>query len=142
MHPLIVQAKETVASWSSDEPRELALAVAALCRQTLDAGGLPTRSPDWLRLRSAFDVSKGQSISESIVNWDECCRTADLDLDVLSSQEAYVKLGIVTWVVKFLGKKFGMLSGSEPITDFDEWKLRLVECFDKYILVGRNRANG
>jgi len=41
MHPLIEHAKKTVASWTNDEPRELAIAVAALCRQTLDSGGLP-----------------------------------------------------------------------------------------------------
>lgn len=139
MHPLIVQAKETVASWSNDEPRELALAVAALCRETLDRDGLPPESPDWIHLRIAFEISKGQSISESIANWDECCRTADVD--VQSSQDALVKLGIVTWLVKFLARRFGMLPGSEPIADFDKWKQRLIECFDKYILVGRNLTN-
>jgi hypothetical protein len=140
MHPLIDQAKETVASWTTDKPRELALAVAALCRDTLDSGGLPTDSPEWARLRSAFDVSQGQSIGQSVVEWDECCRT--VDVDVQPNQEAFVKLGIVTWLVKFLAKRFGMLPGSDPINDFDEWKNRLCESFDKYILVSRNRTNG
>jgi len=129
MHPLIDQAKDTVASWTNDEPRELALAVAALCRQTLDAGGLPTDSPDWARLRSAFDVSKGQGIGESIVKWDGCCTTADVDL--ASNQEAFVKLGIVTWLVKFLAKRLGMMEGSDWINDFDEWKRRLMICFSQ-----------
>lgn len=132
MHSLIDQAKETIASWSSDEPRDLALAVAALCRQTLDAGGLPTDSPDWQRLRSAFDVSKGQGIAESIVRWDKCCTTADVD--VLTNREAFVKLGVVTWLVKFTAKRFGMLPGSELISDFGEWKQRLCQCLDKHII--------
>jgi hypothetical protein len=139
MHPLIAQAKQTVASWTNDDPRELAIVVAALCRAMLDAGGLPTDSPDWTRLRIAFDVAKGQNIGESIVKWDECCRTAVVDL---SNQESFVKLGIVTWLVKFLARRLGMLPGSQPISDFDEWKRRLGDCFDKYILVSRNRTNG
>lgn len=140
MHPLIEQAKKKVTSWVDDEPRELALAVAALCRETLDAGGLPTDSPDWARLRSAFDIVKDQGIGERVLRWDECCRSADVDL--LSNHEAFVKLGIVTWLVKFLAKRFGMLRGSDPITDFAQWKLRLCECLDKYILVtGPNGAS-
>jgi hypothetical protein len=127
MHPLIDQAKKTVTSWTINGPRELA--VAALCRQTLGSGGLPTDSPDWARLRSAFDVSKGQGIGETIVRWDECCTTADVD--VHSNQESCVKLGVVTWLVEFLEKRFGMFAGSEPIKDFEEWKHRLCQCFDK-----------
>jgi len=63
-------------------------------------------------------------------------------VDLQSNQEAFVKLGIVTWLVKFLAKRFGMLPRSEPINDFDAWKQRLCECFDKYIPVSQNRTNG
>lgn len=130
MHPLIEQAKERVTSWTNSKPRELAIAVADLCRETLDAGGCPTDSPDWTRLRRSFDVAKGDDIGDSIVKWDKCCRTADIEL---SNQESFVKLGIVTWLVKFIAQRFGMLPGSAPIHDFDEWKRRLCDCFDKYI---------
>lgn len=136
MHPLIEEAKSIIASWSSDEPRDLALAVAALCRHTLDAGGLPTDSRDWQRLRSAFDVSKGQSIMQSVARWDDLVRYADVD--VQSNQEAFVKLGIVTWLVKLTAKQFGMLQASDPIPDFGEWKQCLCQCLEKYILVEQN----
>lgn len=133
MHPLIVRAEEIVSSWDSDEPRALALAAAALCKTTLDAGGLPTDSPDWIRLREAFDVQTGQSIAESIVKWDDLCRFADVDLT--NNRDAYVKMGIVTWTVKLLLKRFGMLVHSEAITDFAEWKRRLCHCLGNYIIV-------
>jgi hypothetical protein len=139
MHPLIEQAKQTIAAWTNDEPRELAIAVAALCRETLDAGGLPTDSPDWARLRNAFDVVEGQDIGDTIVKWDQYASTEDVDL---SNQVSFVKLGIVTWLVKFLAKRLGMLPGSQPINDFAEWKGRLCDCFDKYILVSPNRTSG
>ena len=37
MHPLIEKAKQTIATWTNDEPHNLATAVATLCRDTLDA---------------------------------------------------------------------------------------------------------
>ena len=132
VNPLIEQAKTKINSWNSSEPRELALAVASLCRLTLDSGGLPTGDADWRAMRAAFDVQKGQGIAETIVSWDEWCRTADVDV---SNDESFVKLGIVTWVVKFLARWLGMVAGSEPISDFDEWKSRLCKVLDEHIIV-------
>jgi hypothetical protein len=135
MHPLIVRAKDEINAWSSDQPRELALAVAALCRDILDHGGLPSDSAAWIGIRRAFDVTPGQSIADSIAGWDDWCRYADVDVN---DRDAFVKLGIITWTVKMLLLKFGMLVGTEPISDFDAWKQLLCQHLDKHILIDRN----
>ena len=131
MHPLVVRAKETIRSWTSDQPRDLGLAVSALCRDILDHGGLPGGSPDWTALRAAFDVKKGDSIGETFGRWDHWCRHADVDLE---DRAAFVKMGIVTVTVKWTLKKFGMLSGPPaPIPQFGAWKEELCESLDKFI---------
>jgi hypothetical protein len=137
MHPLIDSAIETISSWTSDEPSDLTLAVAALCRDTLDSGGLPNGSPDWFKGRKLFEVTAGQNIADSIVAWDDWCRFAEVD--VRNDRTACVKLGIVTWTTKFILIRFGMLVGSEAIPDFEEWKQRLCQCLEKYIVVNKNR---
>ena len=128
-HPLIEQAKSTVQSWESDEPRDLTVAAASLCRLILDSNGLADALHD---LRQGFNIESGQSISETICLWDDNCNQAEWPLD---DEEGYVKVGVVTWVTKFVLKKFNMLSGAEPIACFDEWKQSLCDCFDKYILI-------
>jgi len=100
----------------------------------------PAGNPDWIRLRNAFDVVKGQGIAETVVAWDELCRTIDVDLDVLSNPEAHVKLGIVTWLVKSLANRFGM-PGAKPTPEFDKWKQGLCECLDKYIVVSGSTSS-
>lgn len=136
MHFLITRARNAIDSWTCDQPRELALGVAALCRDTLDYGGLPTDSTDWRKLRASFDVTAGQSIADSIASWDHWCRYAHVDL---TDREAFVKLGIVTWTVKLLLRKLGALAGCDPMPDFHEWKRELCMCLDQYILMGGHR---
>ena len=139
MHPLIEHAKNAIRSWSSDQPRDLAIAVASLCRETLDADELPTEGQDWARLRQAFELVEGQSFAATIVGWDDLCRLGQFD--VISNHEAYVKLGIVTWTVKFLLKKLGWLTGPKEEVGLEEWKARLISCLDRYIIVPKERAS-
>jgi hypothetical protein len=135
MHALIEQAKTSIRTWSSDEPRDLAIAAASLCREILDVGALPDGDHDWQRLRRSFDIKRGQSIASSIADWDDQCRFGDFDI---SDRDAFVKLGIVTWTVKMLLKKFGMLSGpTEPPMSLEEWKIKLIDCLDRYIIMDR-----
>lgn len=131
MHALIKKATDAVSSWTSDDPRELSLAVAMLCRDILDSGELPRDSPDWQSLRDSFDITTGQSISDTLLEWDHWCRHADVNLE---NREAFVKLGIVTWAVKLLLKKFGMLVGCEPESDFYAWKRQLSDRFENSII--------
>ena len=132
MHPLIEHAKATVRGWPSEEPRDLAIAVASLCKHILDDGGLPEDGSGGLRLRNALDVARGDSIAASVGAWDDLCRLGEFDI---SDNDAYVKLGIVTWTVKLLLKKLGMLTGESQTQELDEWKAGLCACLDKYIIV-------
>jgi hypothetical protein len=75
---LIEQAKATIRDWSSDEPRDLVIAVASLCREILDVGNLPEGDHDWQRLRQSFDLKRGQSIASTIADWDDQCRARPL----------------------------------------------------------------
>ncbi len=135
---LIEQAKASIRGWSSDEPRDLAIAVASLCREVLDVGNLPNGDHDWQRLRQSFDIKRGQSIGSTIADWDDQCRLGDFDI---SDNDDCVKLGIVTWTVKKLLKRFGMLSGpAEPPMSFEEWKANLIDCLDRYIIVNEQRT--
>lgn len=138
MHRLIERAKESIRGWSSDQPRDLALAVASLCREILDDGKLPEGDLDWLQLRQAFDVVEGQSIAANIARWDDLCRLGDFDI---SDHDAFVKLGIVTWTEKMLLKKLGMLSGPKEDMGFEEWKSALIEYLDKYIIMSEHSEN-
>ena len=138
MHPLIERAKQSIRDWSSDDPRDLAIAVATLCREILDVGKLPEADEDWLRLRLSFDVTHNQPLAAMISDWDNQCRLGDFDI---SDPECYVKLGIVTWTVKKLLKKLGMLSGAaEPPKALEEWKANLIDCLDRYIIVNDQRT--
>lgn len=138
MHALIEQAKTSIRRWSSDEPRDLAIAVASLCVEILDVGNLPEGDQDWQRLRQSFDIKRGQSIVPTIASWDDQCRLGDFDI---SDHDAYVKLGIVTWIVKLLLKKLGMLSGPlEPPMSFDAWKALLIDRLDRYIIVNEQQV--
>jgi hypothetical protein len=139
MHPLIERAKNSVRSWSSDQPRDLAISVASFCREILDAGELPVEGQDWGRLRQAFDFVAGQPIGPTIAEWDDLCRFGHFD--VISNREAYVKLGIITWTVKLLLKKLGILTGPKQEMGLEEWKAKLVSCLDKYILVPEKRTS-
>lgn len=124
MHRLVAHAKDAIGEWTSDAPRTLASSVALLCRQVIDDGGLPQCGRDWLRLRQSFDVVPGQSIASSIVEWDTLCRLGEFGV---SEDEAFVKLGIVTWTVKMLLKHLGMLSGPSALKqELDEWKAQLI----------------
>lgn len=132
MHSLIEQAKTAIRGWSSDEPRDLAIAVASLCREILDVGDLPEGDHDWHRLRQSFNIKRGQPIASTIVDWDDQCRLGDFDI---SDHDAYVKLGVVTWTVKKLLEKLGMLSGATgPPVSLEEWKANLIDCLDRYIM--------
>jgi hypothetical protein len=137
MHSLIEHAKRNIREWFSDQPRDLAIAVASLCREILDDGDLPQGGRDWLRLRQSFHIVEGQSIASSIVEWDNLCRLGDFDV---SDHDAYVKLAIVTWTEKMLLKKLGMLSGP-PTAEMglEEWKTQLIRCLDSYIIVKKQR---
>ncbi len=140
MHPLIEHAKTSIREWSSDQPRDLAIAVASLCREILDNGELPQGDQDWIRLRQAFDIVRGQSIASTIAEWDDLCRLGDFDI---SDREAFVKLGIVTWIVKKLLKQLGMLSGPPaPKMELEEWKADLIDCLDRYVIVNQQRTKG
>lgn len=132
MHRLIEHAKRSVRQWSSDQPRDLAIAVATLCREVLDDGDLPEGDLDWQRLRRSFDIAKGESIAATIGQWDDLCRLGDCDI---SDRDAFVKLGIVTWTVKMLLRKLGMLTGP-PSQDMglEEWKAHFIDCLDRYIV--------
>jgi hypothetical protein len=138
MHPLIEQAKSEICGWSSDDPRDLAIAVASLCRQILDTGNLPEGDQAWQRLRQSFEIERGQSIAETIVGWDAQCRLGDFDI---SNHDSYVKLGIVTWSVKKLLKQLGMLTGPiDPPMPLEAWKANLIDCLERYIIVGEQRT--
>lgn len=131
MHPLIEQAKSAIRTWSTDEPRELSLAVAAMCRGVLDATSLSAERAGWQQLRRSFDIEPGQEIAATIVQWDHHLRFGDFGE---TEGDAYVQLGIVTWTVKLLLKKLGMLTGPKQELELEEWKARLIENLDKYIL--------
>jgi hypothetical protein len=136
MHPLIEQAKQRIRSWTSDSPRDLLIDVASLCREILDTSELPEKHPDWGRLRLLFDIKEGPLIAETITAWDDQCRLGDFD--VLNSELLYIKLAIVTWTVKKLLKKFGMLFGPiDPPVELDAWKEELIGCLDRYIVVSK-----
>jgi hypothetical protein len=122
MHPLTEQAIDRIQTWNSAEVATMCRAVAELCRETLDAGGLPTDSPDWQQMRDAFEIKAGEPIADSLKQWDHWVRFAEVDL---SDRDAFVKMGIVTWSVKLLLKQLGLLSASEPFATLDEWKQRL-----------------
>jgi hypothetical protein len=139
MHPLIEQAKVSIRKWSSDEPRDLAIAAATLFREILDVGNLPNGDRDWQRLRDSFAIEHGQPIGPTIADWDDQCRLGNFDV---SDRDDYVKLGIVTWTVKKLLKQFGMLSGpTEPPMPLESWKANLVDCLDRYVIVNQQRTS-
>ena len=129
MNKLIERAKDTIRTWSSDDPRDLAFAVAALCREILDDGEMPIEGLDWMRLRQAFDIVEGQSIASTIALWDDLCCLGDSTY--ISNHDAFVKIGIVTWTVKSLLKKLGMLSGPRQEIGLEEWKVKLIKCLDR-----------
>ncbi|MFN3149090.1 hypothetical protein [Bremerella sp.] len=130
---MIEKAKRSIREWPSDDPRDLAIVVASLCRDVLDEGDLPEGDHDWRQLRESFDIAQGSSIAATIMRWDELCRLGDFDTSV---HDSYVKLGIVTWSVKKLVLKLGMFRDpSAAQTDLEEWKTSLIHCLDKYILV-------
>ena len=138
MHPLIEQAIVSIRRWSSDEPRDLAVAAATLFREILDAGDLPDGDLDWQRLRESFDIKQGQPIGPTLAGWDDQCRVGDFDI---SKHDDYVKLGIVTWTVKKLLKQSGMLSGpTEPPIPLEDWKVNLINCLNRYIIVNEQRT--
>ena len=56
MHKLIEKAKSHIENWTSDEPRDLTLAVAAMCRDVLDDGPLPSGDAAWGDLRRSFNI--------------------------------------------------------------------------------------
>ncbi|HVW01030.1 MAG TPA: hypothetical protein VHB77_11845 [Planctomycetaceae bacterium] len=122
LHPLTEQAIARIQTWNSAEVPEMCRAVAELCRETLNAGGLPTDSPDWQRMREAFEIQAGDSIADSLKRWDHWVRYAQVDL---SDRAASVKLGVVTWSVKLLLKQLGLLPASEPYSSLEEWKQQL-----------------
>ncbi len=133
----IVASQERIRSWAIDEPRALVEAAAALCRETLDAGGLPHGSPAWQTLRDAFNpdsIDAAPDVREAVCRWDDLVRSEELeDTPSLDDRSDIIKLGIVTWVVKFLAKRLGLLAGSDPIPDFAEWKDRLGQAIEKYV---------
>jgi hypothetical protein len=141
MHRLIEQAKASIRKWPSDEPRDLARAVATLCSEVLDDNGLPP-GKDWMRLRQSFDVVKGESIASTIAEWHGRCRHGNFGLsDEDATEDAFVKLGIVTWTVTKLLKKLHMLTGPPaPDMSLEEWKSSLVQCLDRYIISGRQET--
>ena len=138
MHPLIEQAKVSIRDWSTDDPRDVAIAAAKLLREILDVGDLPDGDRDWQHLRNSFDIKHEQPIGLTLANWDDQCRLGDFDM---SKNDDYVNLGIVTWTVKKLLKQFGMLSGSsEPPMPLEDWKANLIDCLERYIIVSEQRT--
>ena len=136
MHDPIAAAAVRIRGWDVDEPRGLVDAAAALCRETLDEGGLPEGSPAWRELRHSFEgssVGRASDVREIVCRWDERIRDPDLEEDLLDDQAAAIKLGIVTWIVKSLAKRLGLIEGAEPIPGFDEWRARLCLDLERYV---------
>lgn len=134
MRLLLDDAKQTVLRWESDSPAMLTADAAALCREVLDHGGLP-EGESWSLLRRSFDrnrIADFEDAREAIKEWDDHCCLLDFDL-LNSDVSSTVKLGIVTWVAKFLAMKFNLLSGCNPVYEFDEWKVRLCGSLEKTV---------
>ena len=136
MHDPIAAAAGRIQGWDVDEPRGLLDAAAGLCRETLDDGGLPGGSPAWRELRTSFDEACGgraSDVREVVCRWDERVRDPDLEEDLLDDQTAAIKLGIVTWVVKALAARLGLIEVAKPAPGFDEWKARLCLDLERYV---------
>lgn len=136
MHDPIEAAKDRIRGWDVDNPRVLVAVAACLCRDTLDRGGLPNGNAAWQSLRRCFDTpSQGQAFDtdDIVCEWNRRVRDNDLELDLLNDQSAAIKLGVVTWIVTFLAKRFGLLEGAKPVLDFDEWRTRLCKSLDDYV---------